>query len=322
MAEVLHRRIIARVRRVIPLLACLALLVPATAQAQGEPLATLDGGVSGQITHWLTFGGGVNGETVVHLEEPGLYRFMITDNAAGHNFWLTGPGPNQLVFRTVFESMELPPPDPNGPPQQFDRVLEPGIYRYQCENHAFMTGWFSVGDVLVVQTETGHGIITSDPPGANWPTNRGAHFPEGTEVTVTATPQNSSFTFNGWMMGCSGLGPCVVTISGRTEVRALFGTPVAATAPASISRVAVVKRNLRRTVRVTLNVKRTADVTTRLRKGTKVVASAKVRLTAGSRLVSLAVPRGAKGGLYSLRVAMRDLEGRTFSASRSIRVPR
>lgn len=73
---------------------------------------------------------------------------------------------------------------------------------------------------------------------------------------------------------------------------------------------------------MTLNVKRTADVTTRLRKGTKVVASAKVRLTAGSRLVSLAVPRGAKGGLYSLRVAMRDLEGRTFSASRSIRVPR
>jgi hypothetical protein len=124
------------------------------------------------------------------------------------------------------------------------------------------------------------------------------------------------------MMGCSGLGPCVVTISGRTEVRALFGTPVAATAPASISKVAVVKRKLRRTVRVTLNVKRTTDVTAQLRKKTKVVVAKTARLTAGSRLVSFAVPRRAKGGLYTLRAAMRDLEGRTFGASRSIRIPR
>ena len=41
----------------------------------------------------------------------------------------------------------------------------------------------------------------------------------------------------------------------------------------------------------------------------------------GVRLVSFAVPRRAKGGLYTVRVAMRDLEGRTFSASRSIRIP-
>jgi hypothetical protein len=316
-----QRRIIRRVRRVLLVLACAVLLAPA-AHAQGEPLDILDGGVSGQITHWLTFGNGQFGEPVVHLEEPGLYRFMITDNAAGHNFWLTGPAPNQLVFRTVFESMELPPPDPNGPPQQFDRVLDAGIYRYQCENHAFMTGWFSVGDVVVVQTETGNGFITSDPAGVNWPSNRGAAFPAGTQVTLSATPQNSSFTFNGWLYGCGGLGGCTVTVNGRTEVRAMFGTPVAATAPATISKLAVVKRSARRTVRVTLAVKRTVDVTAQLRKGTRVVVAKTARLTAGTRLVALAVPRRAKAGFYTVRVAMRDLDGKTFGASRTVRIPR
>jgi hypothetical protein len=309
------------VRRVLLVLACAVLLAPA-AHAQGEPLDILDGGVSGQITHWLTFGGGQFGEPVVHLEEPGLYRFMILDNSAGHNFWLTGPAPNQLVFRTVFESMELPPPDPNGPPQQFDRVLDAGIYRYQCENHAFMTGWFSVGDVVVVQTETGNGFITSDPAGVNWPSNRGAAFPAGTQVTLSATPQNSSFTFNGWLYGCGGLGGCTVTVDGRTEVRALFGTPVAATAPATISRLAVRKANGRRTVRLTLNVKRATDVTAQLRRPARIVAAKTARLMPGTRLVTVAVPRRAKAGLYTLRVVLRDLDGRSFTSSRSVRIPR
>jgi hypothetical protein len=320
--QIVRRRIISRVRRALVVLATAAVLVPASANAQTEPLAVLDGGVSGQITHWLTFGGGVDGVPVVHLEEPGLYRFMILDNSAGHNFWLTGPAPNQLVFRTVFESMELPPPDPNGPPQQFDRVLDAGIYRYQCENHAFMTGWFSVGDVVVAQAETGYGLITSDPPGVNWPTNRGAAFPEGSQVTLTAAPMNSSFTFNGWMMGCSGSGGCTVTVSGRTEVRALFGTPVAATPPASISKLAVVKNQTRRTVRVTLAVKRTADVTAQLRKGTRVVVAKTARLTVGTRLEALAVPRRAKAGFYTVRVVMRDLDGKSFALSRTVRIPR
>lgn len=309
-------------RRVATLLACAALLAPAAAHAQGEPLAVLDGGVSGQITHWLTFGGGVNGVPVVHLAQPGLYRFMITDNAAGHSFWLTGPGRDELVFRTVLEGMALPPPDPNGPPQQFDRVLGPGLYRYQCENHAFMFGWFSVGDVVVVEAETGYGFITSDPPGVNWPTNRGAHFPAGTQVTLTAVPQNTSFVFNGWMLGCSGTGPCTVTVNGRTEVRALFGTPVAPTPPATISRVAVVKTKAGRVVRVTLAVRRGAAVTTQLRKNARTVVSRTASLTAGTRLVTLKVPRRTKAGLYSVRVLMRDAENRTFSASRSVRLPR
>lgn len=324
MAKLVQGRIIASVRRVLPLLACAALFAPAAAHAQSEPLDVLDGGVSGQITHWLTFGDGPDGQPVVHLEEPGPYRFMILDNVRGHNFWLTGPAPGQLVFRTVFESMDqnLPTPDPNGPPQQFDRVLESGIYRYQCENHAFMTGWFSVGDVVVVQTESGNGLITSSPAGVNWPSNRGAAFPAGTQVTLTATPQNSSFTFNGWMIGCNGLGDCTVSVNGRTEVRAIFGTPVAPTPPATISKLAVKKVGARRTVRITLNVKRETDVTAQLRKSSRVVVGKTARLTAGTRLVTLAVPKKAKAGLYTVRVALRDLAGKTFSSSRSIRIPR
>ena len=296
--------------------------MPATAaHAQTEPLAVLDGGVSGQITHWLNDS---SGNPLVHLEEPGPYRFMITDNARGHNFWLTGPAPGQLVFRTVFESMDqnLPTPDPNAPPHQFDVNLASGIYRYQCENHAFMTGWFSVGNVIVVQTETGSGLITSTPAGVNWPTNRGAAFPAGTVVSLTAIPQNSSFVFNGWLYACGGTGDCTITVNGRTEVRANFGTPVAPTAPATISKLAVKKLGTRRTVRITLNVKRETDVTAQLRKSSRVVVGKTARLTAGTRLVTLAVPKKAKAGLYTVRVALRDLAGNRFSSSRSIRIPR
>jgi hypothetical protein len=185
-----------------------------------------------------------------------------------------------------------------------------------------MTGWFSVGDVLIVQTETGSGFITSDPPGVNWPTNRGAHFPAGTQVNVTATPQNSSFTFNGWLFACGGLGGCTVTVNGRVEVRAMFGTPVAPTAPATISRLAVRKVNGRRTVRLTLNVKRATDVTAQLRRPARIVAAKTARLMPGTRLVTVAVPRRAKAGLYTLRVVLRDLDGRSFTSSHSVRIPR
>jgi len=63
-------------------------------------------------------------------------------------------------------------------------------------------------------------------------------------------------------------------------------------------------------------------VTAQLRKGTRVVVAKTARLTAGTRLVALAVPRRAKAGFYTVRVAMRDLDGKTFGASRTVRIPR
>ena len=43
------------------------------------------------------------------------------------------------------------------------------------------------------------------------------------------------------------------------------------------------------------------------------------RLTPGTRLVTVAVPRRAKAGLYTLRVVLRDLNAKSFALSRSVR---
>ena len=309
-----------------PLLVALVgalLAVPAPAAAQ--PLATLDGGVNGAINIWLTFGGGQNGTPVVHLDEPGLYRFNLTDNIGQHNFWLSGPSGFAEQRTALFEPIV---PGAVPPHYVWDLELPAGVYRYQCEHHAFMAGSFTVGDALIVSAETGNGFITSDPPGVSWPANRGAAFPEGTQVTLTATPQNSSFTFNGWMIGCSGLGPCTVTVNGRTEVRAVFGTPVGtgggtATAPATLVRVAVAKTRAGRVVRATLNVVRETAATAQLRRNGRTLASTSARLQPGPRVVRLAIPRRVKAGAATLRLVLRDVaSGQRFTVSRSIRVPR
>jgi Divergent InlB B-repeat domain len=313
-------------RRVLVVgLAVAFLAAPAPALAQ--PLATLDGGVNGAINIWLTTGGGQTGTPLVHLDEPGLYRFNLTDNIGQHNFWLSGPAGFAEQRTALFE---VPiPGNPPPPHYVWDLELPAGVYRYQCEHHAFMNGSFTVGDTLVVGVDSGYGLITSDPAGVSWPTNRGAAFPEGTQVTLTAAPQNASFTFNGWLSGCSGVGTCTVTVTGRTEVRAVFGSAIGTggggtvTAPATLVRVAVVKTTTRRVVRATLDVKRETAVTAQLRRNGRVLASARAQVLPGTRLVRVPVPRGVKAGAATLRLVLRDIASdQRFTLSRAIRIPR
>jgi hypothetical protein len=77
---------------------------------------------------------------------------------------------------------------------------------------------------------TGSGTVTSNPPGIACPTTCSAPFTSGTVVTLTAAPGAGS-TFAGWSGGgCSGTGPCAVTVSGSVVVTATFtGPPATAT---------------------------------------------------------------------------------------------
>ncbi len=50
-----------------------------------------------------------------------------------------------------------------------------------------------------------------------------AHYPDGTEVTLTATAGSQS-NFTGWTGACSGTGPCQVTTTAATTVTAEFTT--------------------------------------------------------------------------------------------------
>lgn len=111
-----------------------------------------------------------------------------------------------------------------------------------------MFGDFTVGNVIWLEgTGLGTGKVTSAPGGVSWPQNRGAAFPAGSQVTLTAAPDAGS-KFVGWSGGgCAGTGECAVTVNGRVSVQAQFtpsldGSGGGTTAPATITRVAVVKR--------------------------------------------------------------------------------
>jgi hypothetical protein len=76
--------------------------------------------------------------------------------------------------------------------------------------------------LTVVRAGTGSGTVTSSPGGIACAPTCSAPFAPGTSVTLTAAPAAGS-TFAGWSGGgCSGTGPCAVTISGPVTVTATF----------------------------------------------------------------------------------------------------
>src|SRR5882672_11487998 len=76
--------------------------------------------------------------------------------------------------------------------------------------------------LTVSKAGAGAGTVTSSPAGIACGATCSAAFSNGTAVTLTAAPAAGS-TFTGWSGGgCSGTGPCTVTISAATSVTAGF----------------------------------------------------------------------------------------------------
>ena len=74
----------------------------------------------------------------------------------------------------------------------------------------------------VVSKGSGSGSVTSDPGGIDCGGTCSASFDDGTQVTLTATPDTGS-TFTGWSGGgCSGTGACQITLSQSASVTATF----------------------------------------------------------------------------------------------------
>ena len=72
--------------------------------------------------------------------------------------------------------------------------------------------------------KTGDGTVTSAPPGIVCGTSCSAVYDEGTAVALAAVP-DAGWTFAGWEGGCSGVGACVVTMTGARSVVAHFNPP-------------------------------------------------------------------------------------------------
>jgi len=68
---------------------------------------------------------------------------------------------------------------------------------------------------------TGGGTVASSPAGITCGSDCTEGYPQGTVVTLTATPSTGS-TFTGWSGSCSGTGSCVVTMDAAKSVTATF----------------------------------------------------------------------------------------------------
>src|SRR5437773_11662732 len=74
----------------------------------------------------------------------------------------------------------------------------------------------------VTPSGSGTGTVTGTPGDINCGAACTASFASGTVVVLTATPGASS-VFAGWSGGgCTGTGPCTVTVSAATAVTATF----------------------------------------------------------------------------------------------------
>jgi hypothetical protein len=80
------------------------------------------------------------------------------------------------------------------------------------------------GSLLVLIDSAGSGLITSDVPGISCPSDCYAHYPFGTKVTITVTPDSQS-SFYGYIgSACVGTGPCTIVIDGDKSVIIEFGS--------------------------------------------------------------------------------------------------
>jgi subtilisin family serine protease len=76
--------------------------------------------------------------------------------------------------------------------------------------------------LTVQKSGTGSGTVTSNPSGINCGSDCSESYPQGTTVTLSASPSPGSI-FDGWSGGgCSGTDPCMVTMNDNITVIATF----------------------------------------------------------------------------------------------------
>lgn len=91
-------------------------------------------------------------------------------------------------------------------------------------------------NLTISKSGTGSGTVTSSPAGINCGTDCSENYNQGTTVTLTASPGATS-QFNGWSGGgCSGTGPCAVTLGSDTVVIAEFAPLPPSTYALTVSR--------------------------------------------------------------------------------------
>jgi hypothetical protein len=96
----------------------------------------------------------------------------------------------------------------------------PGLASFECQVTPA-----SAETLTVTLAGTGSGTVTDGTGAINCPTTCTANFPSGTQITLTAFPDDGS-TFTGWSgaNSCEGTGTCTFTITANTPVTANFSS--------------------------------------------------------------------------------------------------
>lgn len=166
----------------------------------------------------------------------------------------------------------------------------------------------------------------------------------GDRETLVADAAPGS-TFEGWRRGCSSAPRCSLAVGPVTTVVAIFdesatdksggssGTepapgayrrPSRTSAPfvARLKRIAVTGRGRHRSVLMRVQVNAPARVRAVLWRGRHRVAGRLWRVNAGTPLLRLRVPTGARPGRYQLRLTLRDASGHVTHVGRRVRLSR
>lgn len=252
---------------------------------------------------------------------------VVTDRTTGCDSLVGGPPPSLQAKVSVAELGLGPLADNGGPTETMaigpdsaavgaalieseglacPEVDQRGVERpeNECDSGAFE---YVTYDLTVTRGGSGSGTVVSDPAGVDCGSTCTYGFELDTEVTLTAEPDRGS-RFGGWSgAGCSGTGPCQVTMSQARLVNANFFSPNAGVRISPVSR---------KTVRVRAGDRRVKIARVTCQRKTCVIKSARIvirargrefrvkaafptaRFPAGtSRIVSATVPRAAFGRL-------------------------
>jgi hypothetical protein len=139
---------------------------------------------------------------------------------------------------------------------------------------------------------------------------------DGASVELVASNAAGS-VFAGWEGACRGTAGCTVTVAGEPVARARFDRC------ATLDFAGFVPKVLRapRRVRIAVVLTGQASLRVALRRSRAVVKQLRTgRLAAGTRTVTLAVPRTAKPGLHTVHVTLSDRCGGTKTRTRTVRL--
>jgi alpha-tubulin suppressor-like RCC1 family protein len=146
------------------------------------------------------------------------HRFSVSWDGVNVTFGCDG---NVILYTPTVPNMG-PPKGRKGIGTRVSEVSDASEWAYVSARFDNVVVLNTGYPLTVVKSGTGSGTVTSFPAGIDCGSDCGQGYPDGTPVTLTATPAGGSF-FAGWSGGgCSGTGPCTVTMDAVKSVIADF----------------------------------------------------------------------------------------------------